>query len=327
MKQIILIGLIAGFGYFANAQEADSSYIDDNNPGYEVIENEEVQIKTDEAVKKGKADTTTFKLGDKEVSIIEENGETNIKLKDITKGDKENYNVDKEFDFNDDEFKDESDDVDNKSSKKFKGHWSGFEFGLNNYVNADNSLNRDPGSEFMDINTGRSWNFNLNFSQYSFPIVSNNLGLVTGMGIEWSNYHFEGQNSITKNKTDRLIEELPLDFNADKNKLKTTYLTIPMLLELQLGKGKRSDRFYVSGGIIGGLKINSKTIVTYYESGSKQKDKTKSDYYLTPFRYGATARIGYKIVDLYANYYLTPLFIEDRGPELHPVAVGMKVTF
>src|SRR3989339_1610970 len=50
---------------------------------------------------------------------------------------------------------------------RFKGSWSGFSVGMSNYLDKDFSLSRNADNEFMDLNTGKSWNMNLNFAQYS----------------------------------------------------------------------------------------------------------------------------------------------------------------
>lgn len=327
MKDLLIFGFIAAISVSLAGQTLDSIEIENEEPGYEVIENEDIEIKTDEIVKKGKADTTNFEIGDKKVSIIEEDGETSIVLKDKNQDfeDEEGDTLFKNFDFDEDEF--DLDDDDKKNKHKFKGHWSGFEFGFNNYVNKELSLNRSPESEFMDLNTGRSWNFNFNFAQYSLPIISNNFGLVTGMGLEWSNYHFSNMNTIAKIDGEIQEELLTFTSNPKKNRLQSTYLTIPLLLELQLLNGKRKERFYLAGGVIGGIKLASNTKIVYYEDGEKRKDKNKGDYYLQPLRYAVTARAGYKLVKVYCNYYLSSLFIDGRGPELYPVAAGLTFSF
>lgn len=319
IKYLLITGFTALLVFPLQAQNSDSASSQVNKPGYEVTENEDIEITTDQVVKKGPADTTNFMIGDTEVSIIEEEGETSITLKDQNSDDEDTFAY---------EFDEDENNIPEKTKGKFKGHWAGFEFGLNNYVNDEFSLTRSAESEFMEINTGKSWNYNLNFAQYSIPLLPSRYGLVTGLGFEWSNYHFENQNSITKNKTDGVIEALPFTtISPEKNRLQTTYLTVPLLMELQLLEGDRSDRIHMSAGVIAGIKLFSNTKVTYFENGSKQKIKQKSDYYLTPLRFGFTGRVGYKLVKLYVNYYFTPLFIEERGPELYPIAAGLALSF
>ncbi len=206
-----------------------------------------------------------------------------------------------------------------KNNKRFKGHWAGFEMGLNNYLTDDMSMT--PDNAWMEINTGKSWNFNLNFAQFSIPILRDRVGLVSGLGFEWSNYHFSNENSITKDPTTHTIT--PVDLSAiplKKNRLQTTYLTAPLLMEAQFGDSKRIS---VSGGVLAGLKLGSHT--KYKTSNDKQKNK--DDFYLQSFRYGFTARVNYDNVGLYVNYYNVPLFLEGKGPELYPFAAGIVFSF
>lgn len=209
-----------------------------------------------------------------------------------------------------------------KNKNRFKGHWSGFEFGLNNYVTDDFSMT--PDETYMEINTGKSWNFNLNFAQFSLPIARDRLGLVSGLGLEWNNYHFANNNTITKDAINHIVKSADLSTLAlKKNRLQTTYLTAPLLMEVQLGSGSRDDRIALSGGIIAGLKLGSHT---KYKSGDG-KQKVKDDFYLQSFRYGFTARIHYDVIGFYFNYYNTPLFVDGKGPELYPFAAGLVVSF
>jgi hypothetical protein len=109
----------------------------------------------------------------------------------------------------------------------------------------------------------------------------------------------------------------------EKSKFTTSYLTVPLLLEFQVPAGRRNKRLFISGGVIGGLKIGSHTKVVYKEDGNRKKDKNRGDFNLSPLRYCVTARIGYRALKVFANFYLTPLFQEDTGRELYPFSVGL----
>ncbi len=278
-----------------------------------------------EVVKRG--DTTYVSFGNKKIQIIEKDGQTDVKIKDKT-SDEDNFTFE---DDGDDRKESKRDKEDTKSGKKFKGHWSGFEFGLNNFVDQDYSFSRSDESSFLDINTGKSWNFNWNIFQYSLGFGTDRVGLVTGLGLEWSNYHFKDTTSIYENNANvapYIFSDNIEPDNIIKNRLQTTYLTVPLILESQfLGKG-RNKRLYAGVGVIGGIKLFSNTKIKYVENGIDQKVKNKQDFYLSPLRLGVTARVGYRALKLYANYYVTPLFIEGKGPEqLNPVAAGLVVSF
>ena len=112
----------------------------------------------------------------------------------------------------------------------------------------------------------------------------------------------------------------------EKTKLTTTYLRVPLILELQLFAKKRCDRVYISAGIVGGMKLGSHTKVIVNDEGEK-KSKDRDDFYLNPFRWGLTAHIGYKGITLYGDYYPTLLFQQNKGPELYPFSAGLALTF
>ncbi len=209
-----------------------------------------------------------------------------------------------------------------KKKKRFRGHWSGFEFGLNNYLTDDFSMT--PEQAYMEINSGKSWNFNLNFAQFSIPLIGDRFGLVSGLGLEWSNYHFSNKNTIRKNLVNHSVT--PKDLSAyalKKNRLQTTYLTVPLLMELQMGGDSRDRCLSLSGGLIAGLKLGSHT--KYKSSDTKQK--TKDDFYLQLLRYGFTSRVHYGNVGLFFNYYNGSLFLDQKGPELYPFAAGVIISF
>lgn len=256
-------------------------------------------------------DTTKIKFGNKGVTIIEDEKGTSIDWDDLD---------DKGSNGNGDE------DEDNKKKRdKFKPHWAGFEIGINNYVNSDFSMELAPENSFMELNTSRSWHYNLNFMEYGIGLGTDKVGLVTGLGISWSNYHFDKGNVIEKDANGFIVEKNLTNENASvqKSKLQTTYLNAPLLMEFQIPVGRK--RLFISGGVVGGVKLCSRTKMVYTISGNKQKDKVKDDFNLSVLRYGFTARVGYRSLKLFANYYPTSLFEKGKGPELYPFSVGLTL--
>ena len=255
-------------------------------------------------------DTTAVHLGSKGLSIVENEDGTSINIIDMDEDDKDKPKE--------------------KTKKKFKPHYAGIELGLNNFLTANNTI---ANQGFMNLNTGKSWNVNLNFLEYGFGLGTSYVGLVTGMGIEWSNYVFDGNNTITKDVDGNITSADPLvvianlntpaDYLVKKSTLKTSYLTAPLLLEFQIPAGKK--RVHVSAGVIGGIKIASKAKVKYESNNGSQKASLRDDYSLSPFRYGATVRIGYRMINIYANYYFSPLFSETTNPVLQPFSVGLNI--
>jgi hypothetical protein len=270
-------------------------------------------------------ESTRVTLGEDQIFIVEENGDT-VKVVLGSRGisiiEGENGTEVKVIDM---------DDYPGKSTrhkkKRFRPHYAGLEVGLNNFVTSDFSMVLPPEDRYMDLNTGKSWNWNINIIDYGFGLGTDKVGIVSGLGFEFINYNFDGQNSIRKDPDTKEIVEYVPDYagNITKSKMNMTYLTAPLLLEFQIPASHK--RIYISAGVVGGLKLWSNTKMKYTVSGEKSKEKAKGDYNLSPLRWGLTARVGYRALGFYATYYMTPLFKPGLGPELYPFNIGLAFSF
>lgn len=271
--------------------------VTEDDDGTEVILQDELVIVDD------RDDTVKVKLGNKAITITEDGDGTHIEI------------VERE-DFPKHGWK--------ERPERFRGHWSGFEFGLNNL--ADRNANLAGTSEetrWLDLNTGKSWEWNLNFIQYSMPF-SKKIGMVTGMGFKGNDYHFDNQNNIMEDSvTGGVVPKYPPPgISYSKSKLHTSYLTVPLLLEWQFGHDQKG---FIAAGVIGDLKLWSSTKTKYHENGSKQREKIKDDFSLSPLRYHVTLRAGYRFIKLYANLSMVSLFKTNMGPEVYPFTVGLTL--
>jgi hypothetical protein len=221
-------------------------------------------------------------------------------------------------------YQDEPKETEMPARKNFKGHWSAIEFGYNNYVTANRSMVLPDDIYYMSIHSGKSSNFNLNFAQLSLGI-SRHIGIVTGLGLNINNYKFEGNNNIIKGPTGIIEPYLPPDgvFLA-KSKLTVSFITVPVLLEIQIPAGNKSH-LNIAAGPIAAAKVGSHSKIVY--EASKQKVKDNSDFSLSMLRYGATVRAGYGNLQLYGTYYFTSLFKTGKGAELYPFEIGVSFSF
>jgi hypothetical protein len=325
MKHIFLLWIASIMMLPLSAQEADT--IPEAKTIPEVEEVPELTPQGDTINVIGKVEvietpeTTRVTLGEDQVIIVEENGDT-VRVVLGSRGirivEGENGTEVRVLDM---------DDLPEKThrhkKKRFRAHYAGLEVGLNNYLTSDFSMVLPQEERYLDLNTGKSWNWNINIVDYGFGLGTDKVGIVSGLGFEFINYNIEGQNSIRKDsETGEIIEYVP-DYagNITKSKINMTYLTAPLLLEFQIPAPHK--RIYISVGVVGGLKLWSNTKMKYTVNGEKSKEKAKGDYNLSPLRWGVTARIGYRAIGFYANYYFTPLFKEGMGPELYPFAVGL----
>ncbi len=246
-------------------------------------------------------DSTRVRIGDLEINVTEDaKGSTRV---DINR----NKNEEEE-----------------EKEKKFEGNWGGFEIGMNGFLNKDYSFGVPDNANYMDIHTGKSINLNLNFPSLSIGIIGKQVGMVTGLGLEWMNFRFENLTTITVNDFGDIALDTTAPANIEKSKLTTLYLTVPLLFEVQFPDPKKA---YFQMGVIGALKLGSHTKIVHRDDGNKDKDKDHGDFNLLPLRYGFTARAGYEKLGIYVNYYPVNLFEKGNGPEIYVYAVGLRVSF
>lgn len=223
---------------------------------------------------------------------------------------------------------DESEFEDENYKHDFHGNLSGIEFGPNNFLNNKQQLDLPVDGKLLELNTSRSWYLGLNFMHKSIDFTKNRdghnqfkFGMVAGMGLAFNNYNFDKQILLLNDST-------PINYSIDtinkikKNKLFITYLTVPVLFEYQYPVDDAKLHFAL--GFIGSLRIitHQKQIFDNDEKYVKSKD-----FHLMPYKVEATARAGYGPFTLFANYSLTTLFENRKGPELYPVTVGLGLTF
>ena len=315
MKKIGIIALltaliIQGFSQEVSAENKKSNpsvIVADSNDITKVVVGQELLV-----VEDGKS-AVNVRVGSRGVTILESLEGKGPKIEFKKFGNKEPA-------FHQDDEKSEDNRADRRSH--FKGHWAGVEFGFNNYLTSDKSLSLPVNIDYMNLHSGKSNNFNINFSQISLGITRR-IGLVTGLGLNWNNYRFDGNNNIQKGTTG-IIEILDPGANLEKSKLVTLYLNLPLLFEIQIPADH--SHINLAGGPLGAVKLHSHSKMVF-EDGDKVK--SDDDFSLNMLRYGATARIGYENFQIYGTYYMNPLFKSGKGPdgvELFPFEIGIAFT-
>lgn len=283
--------------------------------------------------RKGGGDTTVIKIGGREFLFINKNGNVEIRMykSDEEKSKKDSLETyerkENEIEKKDSEIVDKNLDSDktrervSKFRSSFKNRWDGLEWGFNNFVDKEFSITRTDSLNYMDLNTNRSWNININFAQISIPICKN-FSIVSGLGLEYNNYFFDNKNNIYEENG--YIKSMDLSgYNLAKSKLVTLFLRTPLLLEYNIMGNRRKSPFLQTGVILG-LKLDSHTKYVYSLNGDKKKIKDHDDFNINWLRYGLIARIGYNDFAFYMTYYPTKFFETGRGPELYPVNIGLS---
>jgi hypothetical protein len=314
MKKIGIVLIFIALVFQATGQEPTKERIEENRLAAvsDTNENTKVVIGDNIASFEDTRDAMKVRIGNRGLNILQSlEGGPRFAWEKFTGTNAANRN--------DDEEKEEKS---SNGRKHFRGHWSGIEFGFNNYLTADNNIVLPADISYMNLHSSKSNNFNLNLPQLSLGFTRH-IGIVTGLGINWNNYRFDGNFNIQK-RADGLIDSLSPLATLKKSKLATVYLTLPVLLEMQLPVD--DHHINLAAGFIGALKLGSHTKMVF-QGGDDIK--AYGDFNLNLLRCGATARIGYRNLQLYGTYYMTPLFEKGRGPggyDLFPFEIGFSLS-
>ncbi|NHM05767.1 hypothetical protein G4D82_00910 [Flavobacterium sp. CYK-4] len=203
-----------------------------------------------------------------------------------------------------------------------------FAFGLNNLV-TDKALAHSDyrywGSHFYEwgftANTRIFKNDNLLHAKYGLSLMYNNLRPT-------ENRYFQENGKQT--------ELVKSTVHLNDSRFRNVYLVVPAHLEFDFSKKEiKNDKtlfrthksMRVGLGGYFGANIKSKQILKFEdEEGNKVKQKTKGDFNVNDFIYGASAYIGYKEVSLYAKYDLSPLF-RDNAVDQNNISFGVRFDF
>ena len=307
MKQLIILILCAVLATSAWAQ-ADSTKVVvgkknivtvvDGNDRVEVSVGNGVEVITDDW-----GDTTHIRIGRRTFKVIDGHNGTYVRV--------------------------EKDNDRPKWSGRFNPHWAGLEVGVNVMTNSDYSVYNgqyDEFGDFMDLNPGKSLSWNLNIMEFAFKNERKTFGVVTGLGFSFNDYTFNDQITIVKDPTTSLTVPVTIPNDSEgsgvkKSKLHVNYITAPLMLEVKTPLRMGSSRLYLAGGVIGSLYLGSHTKYKYYKG---DKIKSKSGFNINQWKYELTGRIGFGDFCVFANYSMTSLFRDGKGPDVHPLLIGIS---
>lgn len=279
-------------------------------------------------------DTTIIRMGNRRIIFIH-NDQKNLTTIEIPNKSK-SYKYDDDDGYDDDNdnhsysYSYEFDsDANQKKTVKTKrrvryftdGNW-GPEFGFNGFMDANNSMVMKGDLDWMDLKQARSWNFNINFWNRSFGLGTRYVGLVTGMGFSFNNYHFSNPVTLKIENGITTVDSSFFGTSVRRTKLHTFGFDIPLMLEFHIPTGSYKT-INISAGVIGEVRISSKTKVVYDRDGDKRKQRNGSDFNMTTLKYYLTARVGFDDCYIFANYSPIRLFEESKGPEVYPFSIGI----
>jgi len=209
--------------------------------------------------------------------------------------------------------------------KSNKG-WLGFGMGVSYYF-ADKNFTSTlpPSASYLTLDFQKSRNFQFNMYQQNFNLYKDKLFIAIGFGWDWRTYAFEKKVILNPDSsyTNGWIDTT-LSIKYDLNALKLTYLQFPLLLEFHPDK-KRN--MCIDLGVVGEWLIYSRTKRKFQLNSYNYEITRKDSYNLNPFQVKLYFSVGYKVIHLYAEYALTQMFLNNRGPELYSFNAGIRFNF
>ena len=250
----------------------------------------------------GEPDTTKMKVGNKEIIIITHPNE--------------DFDLDSE---------DDSEDESPKRKRKSDAHWAGVDLGFTVLMNEN--FNTDfATTPYWKNDPARSTVWNLNLLEHKFNFGTPFVGLTTGLGFSFTSVAFR-DGYIINSSTDSLFAAVDTVNTYSKNKLKASYLTIPLLLEFNISTNSDKN-FYLAAGVVGGVRMTSKIKRNgELADGKEFEEREKGTYSLNPFKLDAALRVGYGSFGIFANYSLLPLFESEKTVEVYPLTFGLSLNF
>lgn len=258
-----------------------------------------VGIYAQDTTKTETRDTTMIELGNTRIIIV---GDAEVSMEEDTTNEKDSH-----------------------SSKNELTFWSGIDIGVNGFSFGDEfEIDTPEGLEYLDLNYAGSRTISLNIGEWKSRLISDYVGIYSGLGIQFNNYKFNGDYTLST-VNDTLVAFVDPNIDLRKNKLKLAYLTVPVMLEFNTSR-HRDDSFHIAAGLVGGLRIGSKYKQKFKdrETGEVDKLKVKSDFNVAPFKLDAMARVGFGWFTLFGSYSITELFEDSHNPEIHPFSAGIS---
>jgi hypothetical protein len=201
--------------------------------------------------------------------------------------------------------------------------WFNFDLGFN-FLTNNGTLDMPEAYKDLELENGKGCNFNLRIYEQSIDLVEKHLYLMYGAGIDWNNYRFKNNVDLLKDSS-TLAYTINNSVNYSKNKLVSSYLTVPIMLKIRMKENEDGDAFQICFGPQFGYLLNSHLKQKWEKDGDKNKQKTRGDYNLNEFRIGYQLYFGYKNIQFYARYYPESAFKTNKGPDVNTMSLGLAL--
>ncbi len=219
-----------------------------------------------------------------------------------------------------------------EASKLRTTHYLNLELGLNNYL--ENGAFPDQEGQLYALDPLGSRYVAITSTLKTH--IKKPFFLEWGASFDWYNFRLDNH-FVQLNKGDQSVDfnALPPDFGALKSKLTSYYLNVKLIpvIDFKYRSSKRlevlerhkKEGFRIGLGPYLGYRMGSYSKLVYHNEGKKQTNKQWNNFFMSNWRYGIRFQMGYRGVDLFAQYDLNPLFFNQKGPKLNAFSFGVVI--
>jgi uncharacterized glyoxalase superfamily protein PhnB len=206
-------------------------------------------------------------------------------------------------------------------------HFAGIDLGFSRLVDESNNSQRDSATDWLSLNPSRSLTWRLNLLEQKVRLYRDYIGLLTGFSITYAGYGF--QNNIDLASSDSLgafaVAVDPDVRDYSKNKLRTTSLQIPLMLEFNTSSNPKKH-FHLAFGVQGGWVTTSIQKQKWQNELGRFTSRRRDEFNIQPFTLDLAVRIGFNKTSVFVNYGLQPFFEKQVGTKVFPIVFGIQLT-
>jgi len=202
-------------------------------------------------------------------------------------------------------------------------YWDGIDLGFGGFLDADGEYSLGDSLAFLETDLYGSRSISLNFGETKLRLIKDYVGIYTGLGIQYQSFKLKNDYRWQAT-TDSLVAFIDSTVVLKKNKFRSTWVNVPLMLEFNTSKVKEKN-VHIAAGLVGGYNLGNMFKQKYTRGGEKEKVKIKDDFHVNPFRVDGMLRFGYGNLNLVTQLQLTEFFDTDNAHKVYPFSIGLTL--
>jgi hypothetical protein len=210
----------------------------------------------------------------------------------------------------------------NPNKKRRSG--GGFDLGWSNYIDNTNytqaafrgDVASGIGASDLKLKLGSSRNINIWLLMEDAPLIKKTLQLQYGFGLELNNYFLDTRNVYVGKNPTYVYTTTTTPYK--KAKLAADYLSVPLMLKLNLTPNLKRNPFTIAGGVSGGFLYSAR----FKTKNGGDISKIRSDFDLERFKFSYVGELGLGPIKLYGSYAMKDMFRNELN--MTPYTIGFR---